>query len=120
SATFPFQDWLPDAMEGPTPASALIHAATMVAAGTVVLIHLFDLLAVTGPARVLLALLASVTLLGGAVMAFAQADLKRLLAWSTVSQVALMLAVLAAATPHTGPDAAAEHLVAHAWFKALL
>ena len=120
SAIFPFQDWLPDAMEGPTPASALIHAATMVAAGSVVLIHLFELLAVTDQARLLLAVLAAVTLLGAAVMAFAQADLKRLLAWSTVSQVALMLAVLAAATPQTGPDAAAQHLVAHAWFKALL
>lgn len=120
SALFPFQDWLPDAMEGPTPASALIHAATMVAAGTVVLTHLFALLAVTEPARLLLAVLASLTTLGAAALAFAQADLKRLLAWSTVSQVALMLAVLAAATPETGPDAAAQHLIAHAWFKALL
>ncbi|WP_122262807.1 NADH-quinone oxidoreductase subunit L [Ornithinimicrobium cerasi] len=120
SALFPFQDWLPDAMEGPTPASALIHAATMVAAGTVVLTHLFELLAVTDPARLLLAVLASVTVLGAALLAFAQGDLKRLLAWSTVSQVALMLAALAAATPATGPDAAAQHLVAHAWFKALL
>ena len=120
SALFPFQDWLPDAMEGPTPASALIHAATMVAAGTVVLAQLFPLLAVTGPARLLLAGLASLTMLGAAVLAFAQGDLKRLLAWSTVSQVALMLAVLAAATPATGPDAALQHLIGHAWFKALL
>ncbi|GAA1163702.1 NADH-quinone oxidoreductase subunit L [Ornithinimicrobium humiphilum] len=120
SALFPFQDWLPDAMEGPTPASALIHAATMVAAGTVVLLHLFELLAISDTARLLLAVLASVTMLGAAALAFAQADLKRLLAWSTVSQVALMLAALAAATPQTGPDAAAQHLLAHAWFKALL
>lgn len=120
SAIFPFQDWLPDAMEGPTPASALIHAATMVAAGTVVLTHLFELLAISETARLLLAVLAAVTMLGAAAMAFAQADLKRLLAWSTVSQVALMLAALAAATPQTGPDAAAQHLIAHAWFKALL
>lgn len=120
SALFPFQDWLPDAMEGPTPASALIHAATMVAAGTVVLTQLFALLALAGPARMLLAVLACVTMIGAALLAFAQADLKRLLAWSTVSQVALMLAVLAAATPATGPDAAAQHLIAHAWFKALL
>lgn len=120
SALFPFQDWLPDAMEGPTPASALIHAATMVAAGTVVLTQLFELLATAGPARLLLAVLATVTMLGAAVLAFAQGDLKRLLAWSTVSQVALMLCVLAAATPATGPDAALQHLVAHAWFKALL
>ncbi|WP_238335810.1 NADH-quinone oxidoreductase subunit 5 family protein [Serinicoccus kebangsaanensis] len=120
SALFPFQDWLPDAMEGPTPASALIHAATMVAAGTVVLAQLFDLLVLSGTARTLLAVLACVTMIGAAVLAFAQADLKRLLAWSTVSQVALMLAVLAAATTVTGPDAALQHLVAHAWFKALL
>ena len=120
SALFPFQDWLPDAMEGPTPASALIHAATMVAAGTVVLTQLFGLLVLSGPARMLLAVLACVTMIGAAVLAFAQGDLKRLLAWSTVSQVALMLAVLAAATPATGPDAALQHLVAHAWFKALL
>lgn len=120
SALFPFQDWLPDAMEGPTPASALIHAATMVAAGTVVLTHLFPLLAVAPTARMVLAVLACITMLGAAVLAFAQGDLKRLLAWSTVSQVALMLAVLAAATPQTGPDAAAGHLIAHAWFKALL
>ncbi|OLT23558.1 hypothetical protein BJF81_10665 [Ornithinimicrobium sp. CNJ-824] len=91
SALFPFQDWLPDAMEGPTPASALIHAATMVAAGTVVLVHLFPLLAATDTARTLLAVLAAVTMLGAALLAFAQGDLKRLLAWSTVSQVALML-----------------------------
>lgn len=120
SALFPFQDWLPDAMEGPTPASALIHAATMVAAGTVVLTQLFPLLALAGPARLLLAVLASLTMLGAAVLAFAQGDLKRLLAWSTVSQVALMLAVLAAATPATGPEAALQHLIGHAWFKALL
>lgn len=120
SALFPFQDWLPDAMEGPTPASALIHAATMVAAGTVVLIHLFEILALSGTARLLLAVLATVTMLGSAALAFAQADLKRLLAWSTVSQVALMLAAVAAANPQTGPDAAAQHLIAHAWFKALL
>lgn len=120
SALFPFQDWLPDAMEGPTPASALIHAATMVAAGTVVLAQLFELLALSGPARMLLAVLACTTMIGAAVLAFAQGDLKRLLAWSTVSQVALMLAVLAAATTATGPDAALQHLVAHAWFKALL
>ncbi|MDO5741151.1 MAG: proton-conducting transporter membrane subunit [Ornithinimicrobium sp.] len=120
SALFPFQDWLPDAMEGPTPASALIHAATMVAAGTVVLTHLFPLLAMTDSVRLVLAVLACFTMLGAALLAFAQGDLKRLLAWSTISQVALMLGALAAATPGTGPDAAAQHLIAHAWYKALL
>ncbi|MGB3827425.1 MAG: proton-conducting transporter membrane subunit, partial [Ornithinimicrobium sp.] len=120
SALFPFQDWLPDAMEGPTPASALIHAATMVAAGTVVLAQLFDLLQASDPARLTLAVLAAGTTLLAALLAFAQPDLKRLLAWSTVSQVALMLAALSAIPLGAGADAALLHLMSHAVFKALL
>lgn len=120
SAQLPFQDWLPDAMEGPTPASALIHAATMVAAGTVVLARLFPLLQAAGPARLLLAVLVSVTVVLAALLAFAQPDLKRLLAWSTVSQVGLMLAALTVVPPGAGPDVAIMHLLSHAWFKALL
>ncbi|QDO87745.1 NADH-quinone oxidoreductase subunit L [Ornithinimicrobium ciconiae] len=120
SAQLPFQDWLPDAMEGPTPASALIHAATMVAAGTVVLAQLFPLLQAAAPARVLLAVLVSVTVVLAALLAFAQPDIKRLLAWSTVSQVGLMLAALTVVPAGTGPDAAIMHLISHAWFKALL
>ncbi len=120
SALFPFQDWLPDAMEGPTPASALIHAATMVAAGTVVLAQLFDLLQASDTGRLTLAVLASVTTLLAALLAFAQPDLKRLLAWSTVSQVALMLAALTAIPLGDGADAALLHLMSHAVFKALL
>ena len=120
SASFPFQDWLPDAMEGPTPASALIHAATMVAAGTVVLAHLFPVLAVSTPARWVLGIVAAVTMLGGAVLAFGQSDLKRLLAWSTVSQVAVMLAAVATSPAGVGADAGLFHLWAHAIFKALL
>ncbi|WP_238146760.1 NADH-quinone oxidoreductase subunit L [Ornithinimicrobium murale] len=120
SAQLPFQDWLPDAMEGPTPASALIHAATMVAAGTVVLAQLFPLLQAAGPARLLLAVLVSVTVVLAALLAFAQPDLKRLLAWSTVSQVGLMLAALTVVPGGTGPDVAIMHLLSHAWFKALL
>lgn len=120
SAQLPFQDWLPDAMEGPTPASALIHAATMVAAGTVVLAQLFPLLQAAGPARLLLATLVSVTVVLAALLAFAQPDLKRLLAWSTVSQVGLMLAALTVVPVGTGPDVAIMHLISHAWFKALL
>lgn len=120
SALIPFQDWLPDAMEGPTPASALIHAATMVAAGTVVLAQLFALLQASDTARIVLALLASVTTLVAALLALAQPDLKRLLAWSTVSQVALMLAALTAIPLGQGPDTAVLHLVSHAMFKALL
>lgn len=120
SALFPFQDWLPDAMEGPTPASALIHAATMVAAGTVVLAQLFELLQASDTARLTLACLAAFTTLLAALLAFAQPDLKRLLAWSTVSQVALMLAALSAIPPGEGADTALLHLMSHAVFKALL
>jgi NADH-quinone oxidoreductase subunit L len=120
SAQVPFQDWLADAMEGPTPASALIHAATMVAAGTVVLAGLFPLLAVSQTARWVLGIAVSVTMLLAAVLAFAQSDLKRLLAWSTVSQVGVMLSALAAAPLEAGPDAGLFHLWSHAVFKALL
>ena len=120
SAQVPFQDWLPDAMEGPTPASALIHAATMVAAGTVVLAQLFPLLQAATTARMLLAVLVSITIILAALLAFAQPDIKRLLAWSTVSQVGLMLAALTVVPDTSGPDAAIMHLISHAWFKALL
>ena len=120
SAQVPFQDWLADAMEGPTPASALIHAATMVAAGTVVLAGLFPRLAVCQTPRWVLGLSVSVTMLLAALLAFAQSDLKRLLAWSTVSQVGVMLSALATAPPGAGPDAGLFHLWSHAIFKALL
>ena len=120
SAQVPFQDWLADAMEGPTPASALIHAATMVAAGTVVLAGFFPILSVSQTPRWVLGIAVSVTMLLAAVLAFAQSDLKRLLAWSTVSQVGVMLSALAAAPPVAGPDAGLFHLWSHAIFKALL
>ena len=120
SAQIPFQDWLADAMEGPTPASALIHAATMVAAGTVVLAGFFPLLSVSQTPRWVLGIAVSLTMLLAAVLAFAQSDLKRLLAWSTVSQVGVMLSALAAAPPDAGPDAGLFHLWSHAIFKALL
>ena len=120
SAQLPFQDWLPDAMEGPTPASALIHAATMVAAGTVVLAGLFPLLAVSPSARWFLGLVAAATMLLAAVLAFAQSDLKRMFAWSTVSQVAIMLGAVAAAPVEAGPGAGLFHLWSHALFKSLL
>ncbi|MFN8030905.1 MAG: NADH-quinone oxidoreductase subunit L [Dermatophilaceae bacterium] len=121
AAQLPFQDWLIDAMEGPTPASALIHAATMVAAGTWVLSQLAPLLIRAPAAQWLLAVVVAATMTYAAFTAFFQSDLKRLLAWSTVSQIAVMLAPLAA-----GPDgqdaagAATGHLVSHAIFKALL
>lgn len=120
SAQFPFQDWLPDAMEGPTPASALIHAATMVAAGTVVLAQLFPVLVHADGARWLLGAATAVTMVGAAVLALGQSDLKRLLAWSTVSQVAIMLSALATANEEIGPDPALFHLWSHALFKSLL
>ena len=120
SGLFPFHDWLPDAMEGPTPASALIHAATMVAAGTYVIARLFSLYAVDDGARLLLAVLAAITMVYAAGLALAQSDVKRLLAYSTLSQVAIMLGALAAAPAGVGPVPGVSHLIGHAFFKALL
>ena len=120
SAQFPFHDWLPDAMEGPTPASALIHAATMVAAGTFVLARLFPIFVLSDPARLVLAVITAVTMIGAAVIAFGQSDLKRLLAYSTVSQIAIMLSALAIAPASAGAGPAVLHLLSHAMFKALL
>src|SRR5699024_11012006 len=120
SAQFPFQDWLADAMAGPTPASALIHAATMVAAGTVVLAQLSGLLALAPTAQWLLAISVGITMVLGAVLAIGQSDLKTLLAWSTVSQVAVMLAPLAVIADLEGSAAALFHMYSHALFKALL
>ncbi|TWP37332.1 NADH-quinone oxidoreductase subunit L [Leekyejoonella antrihumi] len=120
SAQVPFQDWLPDAMEGPTPASALIHAATMVAAGTVVLSRIVPLLEQSDPARYVLVVVASISTVLAGVLAFLQNDLKRLLAWSTVSQVGLMLLALSILPPGATPDLAIMHLLSHAMFKALL
>jgi NADH-quinone oxidoreductase subunit L len=120
SGLVPFHDWLPDAMEGPTPASALIHAATMVAAGTYVIARLFSLYAGHEGARTLLAVLAAVTMVYAALLALVQTDLKRMLAYSTLSQVAIMLSALAAAPHDLGPGAGLSHLIGHAFFKALL
>jgi NADH-quinone oxidoreductase subunit L len=120
SAQFPFHDWLPDAMEGPTPASALIHAATMVAAGTFFLARLFPIFVLSDPARLALAVITAVTMVGAAVIAFGQSDLKRMLAYSTLSQIALMLSALAVAPAAIGAGPGVLHLLAHAMFKALL
>jgi NADH-quinone oxidoreductase subunit L len=108
--------WLPDAMEGPTPVSALIHAATMVAAGVYVVARLYPVFLVTPAALWILAIAAALTAVTAALSAFAQRDLKRILAYSTVSQLALMVAALAAG----GRDAAVFHLMSHGGFKALL
>ncbi|MCI1262000.1 MAG: NADH-quinone oxidoreductase subunit L [Tetrasphaera jenkinsii] len=121
SAQIPFQDWLIDAMEGPTPASALIHAATMVAAGTWVLTRLAAALHAATVASWVLACATAATMTYAAFTAFLQTDVKRILAWSTISQVGVMLSPLAvAATAVDGQGAAAGHLFSHAIFKALL
>jgi NADH-quinone oxidoreductase subunit L len=120
SAQFPLHTWLPDAMEGPTPVSALIHAATMVAAGGVVLARLLPLLLHAPAARATLAVVTAVTMLGAALVALVQTDLKRVLAWSTISQVAYLLAALAVVPAALGAAPSVVHLLSHAGFKALL
>jgi NADH-quinone oxidoreductase subunit L len=116
SAQFPLHTWLPDAMAGPTPISALIHAATMVAAGIYVVTRLYPLFAASPTALNVLGVMAAVTMLLGALAATAQDDIKRVLAWSTVSQVAYMAGGLAVGAPAP----ALFHLLTHAAFKALL
>jgi NADH-quinone oxidoreductase subunit L len=116
SAQFPLHTWLPDAMAGPTPISALIHAATMVAAGVYVLVRLFPLYAGSADLQIVIALMASITMLLAALAATAQDDIKRVLAWSTVSQLGYMVGAIAV----LNPDAALFHLLTHAAFKALL
>ncbi|GAA3200235.1 NADH-quinone oxidoreductase subunit L [Dactylosporangium siamense] len=116
SAQFPLHTWLPDAMAGPTPISALIHAATMVAAGVYVVARLYPLFERSGAALTVLAVMASITMLLGALAALGQDDIKRVLAWSTVSQLGYMTGGLAVGAP----DAALFHLLTHAAFKALL
>ncbi|GLY27648.1 proton-conducting transporter membrane subunit [Kineosporia sp. NBRC 101731] len=128
SAQFPLHIWLPDAMEGPTPVSALIHAATMVAAGVFLMARLLPLYLTVPGALQTGAVLASISMVGAALAALAQTDLKRLLAYSTISQVAYMLgAVCVASDRELGsgdPTALAApgvlHLLSHGAFKALL
>jgi NADH-quinone oxidoreductase subunit L len=120
SAQFPLHTWLPDAMEGPTPVSALIHAATMVAAGVYLVARLLPLFLAAPVALAAAAVIAAVTMLGAALAAVAQEDLKRLLAWSTISQVAYMLGGVAVARAANGAAPAVLHLLSHAAFKALL
>jgi NADH-quinone oxidoreductase subunit L len=116
SAQFPLHTWLPDAMAGPTPISALIHAATMVAAGVWVVFRTYPLFEQSPAALAVLAVMAAITILLGALAATAQDDLKRVLAWSTVSQIGYMTGALAVGSP----AAALFHLLTHAAFKALL
>jgi NADH-quinone oxidoreductase subunit L len=116
SAQVPLHVWLPDAMAGPTPISALIHAATMVAAGVFLVARLYDAFLLSGSALAVLAIVASVTMVFAALCALAHDDLKKVLAWSTSSQLAYMLGGLAVG----GYSAALFQLVTHAAFKALL
>ena len=123
SSQFPLHIWLPDAMEGPTPVSAMIHAATMVSAGVYLAIRFFPVLSagwdggasITTPMLVM-AVIGSFTALFSATIAVAQRDVKRVLAYSTISQLGFMIAALGVGAY----VAAAFHLVTHAIFKALL
>ncbi len=116
SAQWPLHVWLPDAMEGPTPVSAMIHAATMVSAGVYAAIRIFPLLSLDPRTMTFVAFIGSFTALFAATIAVAQNDIKRVLAYSTISQLGFMIAALG-----TGAYvAAAFHLVTHAFFKALL
>jgi NADH-quinone oxidoreductase subunit L len=116
SGQFPLHTWLPDAMAGPTPVSALIHAATMVAAGVFLVARMYPVFAASGAALNEIAILASVTMLIAALLALVQDDIKRVLAYSTVSQLAYMMAGLGVG----GYSAGVFHLFTHAFFKALL
>jgi NADH-quinone oxidoreductase subunit L len=119
SAQVPLQTWLPDAMPGPAPVSALIHAATMVAAGVFLVARLYDVFAAAPGTLAVLAVIASLTMLIAALCATASIEVKRVLAWSTVSQLAIMFGGLAVGT-EDGREAGLFHLLTHAGFKALL
>ena len=116
SAQFPFHVWLPDAMEGPTPVSALIHAATMVIAGVYLVARAYPIFAASPEAMMIVAIVGLITALGAATIALVSTDLKRILAYSTVSHLGLMMLSLGA----FGWTAAVFHLMAHGFAKALL
>ena len=120
SAQFPLHVWLPDAMEGPTPVSALIHAATMVAAGVYMLCRVFFLF--TPDALCIIAWIGAFTAILAALMAVQQDDIKRILAYSTLSQLGYMVMAVGAGgvIGGAGPSAAMYHLTTHAFFKAML
>ena len=119
SAQFPLHVWLPDAMAGPTPVSALIHAATMVAAGVYLVGRLFEVFVVADPVVLqTVSIIAAITMLGAALLAIVQDDIKRVLAYSTLSQLAYMVAGLGMG--EEGYSAGFFHLFTHAFFKALL
>nr|YP_010279249.1 NADH dehydrogenase subunit 5 [Hepatica transsilvanica]UKG19530.1 NADH dehydrogenase subunit 5 [Hepatica transsilvanica] len=116
SAQFPLHVWLPDAMEGPTPISALIHAATMVAAGIFLVARLFPLFTVIPYIMNIISLVGIITILLGATLALAQRDIKRSLAYSTMSQLGYIMLALGMGSYR----AALFHLITHAYSKALL
>jgi NADH-quinone oxidoreductase subunit L len=125
SAMFPLHIWLPDAMEGPTPVSALIHAATMVVAGVFLVARLFPVFAISAPGALeTIAYIGSFTALFAAIIACTQTDIKRVLAYSTISQIAFMIFALGVAgwgeEHNLGYTASMFHLFTHAFFKALL
>lgn len=119
SAQFPLHVWLPDAMEGPTPVSALIHAATMVTAGVYMIARCSPLFATSADAQCVVAAIGGITALLGGLIAVSQTDLKRILAYSTISHLGYMFVALGVGTV-AGVTAAMFHLVTHAFFKALL
>ncbi len=119
SAQFPLHVWLPDAMEGPTPVSALIHAATMVTAGVYMVVRCWPLFEASEEAQVTVACIGCFTALLAGLIALTQFDLKRVLAYSTISQLGYMFLALGTGL-RTGILAAMFHLVTHAFFKALL
>jgi NADH-quinone oxidoreductase subunit L len=116
SAQFPLHVWLPDAMEGPTPVSALIHAATMVAAGVFMVARLYGIFSASPDAMHVIAYIGGFTAFFAATIALTQDDIKRVLAYSTLSQLGYMIMVLGAG----GYSAGMFHLFTHAFFKALL
>src|SRR5512141_2292631 len=116
SAQFPLHVWLPDAMEGPTPVSAMIHAATMVSAGVYMVIRMFPLISLDPHTMTFVAFIGAFTALFAATIAVAQNDIKRVLAYSTISQLGFMIAALGIGAY----VAAVFPLITHAFFKALL
>jgi NADH-quinone oxidoreductase subunit L len=119
SAQFPLHVWLPDAMEGPTPVSALIHAATMVTAGVYMVARCTPLFAQAPDAQYVVAAVGGITALLGGIIAVTQTDLKRILAYSTISHLGYMFVALGVGTL-AGVTAGMFHLMTHAFFKALL
>lgn len=119
SGQFPLHSWLPDAMEGPTPISALIHAATMVAAGVFLVAKTFDIFMQSPSALLVVAYVGGITAIFAATIAVSQNDFKRVLAYSTISQLGYMMLALGLGT-WISYSAGLFHLFTHAFFKALL